>query len=125
MTITDKNIYYVGSPLPRPSKHLSAERLLTITLKSLIQLTGEGGKKFPTSTLLALMLSFITPMKGEPEHEGVSSRLLFFSLNSFSRTFNFFPLSLFLSLSFPTHFREKKQQKKKRGKEEKGEEGRK
>lgn len=47
MTITDKNIYYVGSPLPRPSKHLSAERLFTITLKSLIQLTGEGGGGIP------------------------------------------------------------------------------
>lgn len=39
------------------------------------------------------MLSFITPMKGEPEHEGVSSPpLLFFSLNSSS------PLLIFISL---------------------------
>lgn len=39
------------------------------------------------------MLSFISPMKGEPEHEGVSSPpLLFFSLNSPS------PLLIFISL---------------------------
>lgn len=39
------------------------------------------------------MLSFISPMKGEPEHEGVSSpRLLFFSPNSPS------PLLIFISL---------------------------
>lgn len=36
-------------------------------------------KKNPTHPPLALMLSFISPMKGEPEHEGVSSPLLPFS----------------------------------------------
>lgn len=50
-------------------------------------------RKKKTHPLLALMLSFISPMKGEPEHEGVSSLLfLFFSLNSPS------PLLIFISL---------------------------
>lgn len=66
------------------------------------------GKK--THPLLALMLSFITPMKGESEHEGVSSPLLlFFSLNSSS------PLLIFTS--FPTHFKKRGKERKEAGRE--------
>lgn len=106
MTITDKNIYYVGSPLPVPPNISQGSGSSLSPSKSLIQLTEREKKPHP---LLALMLSFITPMKGEPEHEGVSSPLLpFFPRNSPYPTFNF-------HFSFLTHFRKKRGKAKKEG----------
>lgn len=46
-------------------------------------------KKKSQHPLLALMLPFIAPMKGEPRHEGVSSPLLLFFSQLFLPNFNF------------------------------------
>lgn len=89
MTITDKNIYYVGSPLPVPPNISRGSGSSLSPSKASFSWKKKYKNQKSQHPLLALMLPFIAPMKGEPEHEGVSSPVLLFFSQLFLPNFNF------------------------------------